>query len=58
MNFDIILGPRLAKTYLGGFHCFSLPLKLVGVLFTVRIKLNKTSKKKTKPNSIYHDAHK
>ena len=48
MNFDIILGPRLAKTYLGGFQCFSLPLKLVGVLFTVRMKLNKTNKIKEK----------
>lgn len=51
MNFDVILGPRVAKTYLGGFHCFPLPLKLVGVLFAVRIKLNKTNKiikKKTK----------
>lgn len=51
MNFDVILEPRVAKTYLGGFHCFLLPLKLVGVLFAVRIKLNKTNKiikKKTK----------
>ena len=40
MNFDIILWPRVAKTYLGGFHCFSLKL----VLFAVRIKLNKTNK--------------
>ena len=43
MNFDVILGPRVAKTYLGGFHYFPLPLKLVGVLFAVRIKLNKTN---------------
>ena len=43
MNFDIIRGPKVAKTYLGGFHCFSLPLKLIGVLFAVRIKLIKSN---------------
>ena len=43
MNFDIIRGPKVAKTDLGGFHCFSLPLKLIGVLFAARIKLIKSN---------------